>query len=252
MRVLIIEDEAPAAKQLQKLIANIDPSIEVLDVVDSVSSAVKWLKELNHPDLIFMDIQLADGLSFDIFLQVELEVPVIFTTAYDEFALKAFKVNSVDYLLKPIDPDELRVAIQKFVDLHGKRQTYDVSAIDSLVKSLSKPKYRERFMVKSGQQLHYIQAADLLFAYADEGVVFLLTNDGSRHLIDQKVEDLNAVLDPQAFFRVNRKYLIHISLIKKIHTWFNNRLKLELCHGNDHEVIVSRERVADFKQWLDQ
>lgn len=252
MKVLIVEDEKPAATQLKRLIAAYDANIEVLDVTDSVSSTVKWLQNLKQPDLIFMDIQLADGLSFDIFRQVELTTPVIFTTAYDQYTLKAFKVNSVDYLLKPVEPSELQRALDKYKALHTKQQQYDRDAIDKLLQSLSKPTFRERFMVKTGQQLYYIQTDEVVYSFAEDGLVFLVTKDGKKHVVDLKLEELEGMLNPKHYFRISRKYLIHITAIQKIHTWFNSRLKLELLHGNHHEILVSRERVADFKQWLDQ
>lgn len=251
MQVLIVEDEAPAANQLKRLIQQYDNTIEIMDVLDSVSSAVKWLNNLKEPDLVFMDIQLADGLSFDIFMQAELKAPVIFTTAYDQYTLKAFKVNSVDYLLKPIEPMELAAALEKYKALHSKEQNYDRAAIDELIKSLVKPSYRERFMVKNGQQLYHIQTGEVLYSFAEDGLVFLVTTDGKKHIVDHKMEELEGMLDPKIYFRINRKYLINISSIQKIHTWFNSRLKLELLHSKDEEVIVSRDRVADFKQWLD-
>ncbi len=252
MKVLIIEDEQISAHILQDIFTDKYPYIEVLGSLHSVKSALAWFKENDQPDLIFMDIQLSDGLSFEVIRKLNLTTPIIFTTAFDQYALKAFKVNSLDYLLKPIDAGELNVAIEKYKLLHGKKMEYSATVIEELIKSLSKPNYRERFMVKNGQNLGYVQSGDILFAFAEEGLVFLITSDGKKHNIDHKIEELQGMLDPNDFFRVNRKFIVHIASIQKIHTWFNSRLKLELIKGDEHEVIVSRERVADFKNWLGQ
>lgn len=252
MRVLIIEDEQISAHLLEDILTENYPEIKVLSKLNSVSGAVKWLNDNEEPDLIFMDIQLSDGLSFDVFRQVDISAPVIFTTAHDQYALKAFKVNSLDYLIKPVDLKELKKAVQKYKDWHGNKVKYDNKVIEDLIRTLSKPSYRERFMVKAGQNLHYVQTADILYAFAEEGLVFIVAQDGKKHLVDHKIEELQALLDPKDYFRVNRKFLVRISAITKIQTWFNSRLKLDIAHGNDHEIIVSRERVADFKDWLGQ
>ena len=251
MKVLIIEDELPAAKRLRNLVAEHCPDATVMDVVDSVEGATQWLNTFEKPDLIFMDIQLSDGLSFDIFNQTEVISPVIFTTAYDQYALKAFKVNSVDYLLKPIDPKELESAFEKFRNLHQQSQEYDRTAIQNLISSITQKEYKERFLVKVGQQLSYVQAKEIAYFYSDEGLVYAMTTSNRRHVLDYTLEQLNDVLDPKNFFRINRKIIIHIDSIHKIHTYFNSRLKLELLPRTDLEAIVSRERVGDFKSWLD-
>jgi DNA-binding LytR/AlgR family response regulator len=252
MKVLIIEDEQISAHLLQDILTDKYAEIDVVGSLHSVKSAIAWFEENEQPDLIFMDIQLSDGLSFDVIKKLNITTPIIFTTAFDQYALKAFKVNSLDYLLKPIDPKELHAAISKYKVLHGKKMQYDTSVIEELIKSLSKPNFKERFMVKNGQNLGYVQTSDILFAFAEEGLVFLITDDGKKHNIDHKIEELQSMLDPKDFFRVNRKFIVHISSIQKIHTWFNSRLKLDLAKGEEHEVIVSRERVADFKNWLGQ
>lgn len=252
MKVLIIEDEQISAHILNDILTDEYQDIEVVGSLHSVKGAIEWFDENEEPDLIFMDIQLSDGLSFDIIKKLDLTTPIIFTTAFDQYALKAFKVNSLDYILKPIDPKELEAAINKYKVLHGKKVKYDVVVIEELIRSISKPTYRERFMVKSGQSLGYVLASDVLFAFADEGLVFLITQDGKKHHIDHKIEELQSMLNPNDFFRVNRKFIININSIQKIHTWFNSRLKLDLLRGDEHEVIVSRERVADFKNWLGQ
>ncbi len=253
MRVLIIEDEAPAAKQLQRLINAYDSNIEVLDVLDSVEAAVKWLRTFKHPDLLFLDIQLADGVSFDIFIQAEVTAPVIFTTAYDDYMLKAFKLNSVDYLLKPIEPSEFNQAMDKYRKYFQAPQQYDRAGIEQLLQAMRRPEYKERLLIKTGQTLAYLQVAEVVYFFADQGVVMAITKEGKKHLVDQTLEQLQSVLDPKLFFRVSRKLLIHLESIKKIHPHFNGRLKLDL-HQENHldDSFVSRERVADFKLWLDQ
>lgn len=252
MRVLIIEDEQISAHILQDILTDNFPDIEIVANLNSVGRAVEWLKENEEPNLIFMDIQLPDGLGFDVFRQVDISSPVIFTTAFDQYALKAFKVNSLDYLLKPVDTTELHKAILKYKEWHGKKTKLDNAVIEELVRNLTKPKYRERFMVKNGQNLYYVPTPDIGFAFAEDGLVFLVGQDGKKHHVDHKIEDLHNLLDPKDFFRVNRKFIVRISAIQKISTWFNSRLKLDVHHADDHEVIVSRERVADFKNWLGQ
>ena len=250
MRVLIIEDEKPAARHLSGLLQGIRPQAKVLDLVDSVEGAVKWLRTFAAPDLIFMDIQLADGLSFEIFQEVPVEAPVVFTTAYDQYTLKAFKVNSVDYLLKPIDPDELRQSIEKYEKW---RNPIDPAAMSALLKGLHQPRYKERFLIRAGQQLSYLPVADIAYLYSEEGLLYARSRSGKRHLIDFTLEQVAELLSPEQFFRINRKIMVHLESIHKIHTYFNGRLKLELRPDfEDLEVIVSRDRVGDFKLWLDR
>lgn len=252
MKVLIIEDEQISAHILHDILSAQFPEIDILASLHSIAGVVEWFEQHDDPDLIFMDIELLDGISFDLFKLIDIKVPIIFTTAFDQYALKAFKVNSLDYILKPIDPVELKAAIDKYKDLQGVKVNYGQSLIQELVKSLSKPNYRERFMVKSGQNLGYVHTNDLLYAFAEEGLVFLVSKDGKKYNIDHKIEELQNLLDPKDFFRVNRKFIVNINAIQKIYTWFNSRLKLDLVRGDGHEVIVSRERVADFKNWLGQ
>jgi len=250
MRVLIIEDENPAARNLSRQLLSLRPGFEVLDVLDSVSTAVSWFKQQPEPDIIFMDIQLADGLSFDIFSHVEVKAPIIFTTAFDQYTLKAFKVNSVDYLLKPIDPEELRLAIEKFEEL---RQPTSAQTLQQLIQAIQKPDYKERFLVKSGQQLIYLPVHTIAYFFSEDGLVFAQQESGKKHVLDFSLDQLEKLVDPQQFFRINRKFILQLSAIRKIHTYFNNRLKLEIHPDTAAiEVIVSRDRVSDFKQWLDQ
>lgn len=253
MKILIIEDERPAASRLTKMIKKERGSAEIIEVIDSVETAVKWLGTFETPELIFMDIQLADGISFDIFKQVKVEAPVIFTTAYDQFMLKAFKVNSVDYLLKPIDPEELKAAIEKYEKIyHQEEPSYDSSVIERLVNSIAQKDYKERFLVKIGQQLTYVSVDDIAYFYSEEGMVHAKNNAGKQYILDYTLDQLEKLINPKYFFRINRKFITRLNSIHKIHTYFNSRLKLELLPRIDMDIIVSRDRVNDFKNWLDQ
>ncbi len=252
MKCLIIEDEIPAARQLQKLLKIHAPDIEILDVIDSVDASVSWLNTFPHPDLIFMDIQLADGLSFDIFKETTIQVPVIFTTAFDQYAIKAFKVNSIDYLLKPIQPEELEASLEKFKNFQKRLAPLRTDILQSVLEALSEKKYKERFLVKKGQQLFYVSVADTAYFFAEDGLVFLKTNDQKKFNVDFSLDQLQEILDPQYFFRINRGMICSLESIKKINTYFNSRLKLELFPKSEQEVIVSRDRVNGFKAWLDR
>lgn len=252
MRILIIEDEKPAARRLEQLIRGARPKAEILASIESVASAVNWLHANAAPDLIFMDIQLADNLSFEIFNRVEVSSPVIFTTACDQYTLKAFKVNSVDYLLKPIEQEELDAAFHKFEQLYAKPQHYDLHAIRQMMQAMSQPQYKERFIVKTGQQLTYINVTDIAYFFSDDGVVQAMTWPGKKYLIEYTLDQLEPLLPPADFFRINRKMILEIRAVKKIAPYFNSRLSLQINPVFEQETIVSRERVNDFKKWLDK
>ena len=252
MKLLIIEDENPAARRLQQLIKACRPQYEVLDVIDGVDAAANWLVNSPVPDLIFMDIQLSDGISFDIFTKVKVEAPVIFTTAYDAYSLKAFKVNSIDYLLKPIEQDELEAAIQKYERFHQKQITYNPQAFQDLLSQLTQKNYKERFLVKAGSNLINLSVADVAYFYSEDGMLHAKCHDGKRHILDHTLEQLEDMVNPQQFFRINRKALIQISSIDKIQMHINSRLKLQLRPATNWEVVVSRDRVSGFKEWLDR
>ncbi len=253
MRTLIIEDEQPAAKRLAKLLAEHCPSCEILAFLESVEAASEWLVSNPSPDLIFMDIQLADGLSFDIFSKTDVSAPVIFTTAFDQYTLRAFKVNSVDYLLKPIDPEELKKAIEKYYRLHKQHETFDRSGIEKMLKSVFKQQeYKERFLVKSGQHLNYVPVKEVAYFYSEDGIAFAQCANGKKHIIEYTLDQLEEVLNPVDFFRINRQVIIRPEAIQKISTWFNSRLKLSLLPLNELNFVVSRDRVSDFKKWLDK
>ena len=252
MKVLIIEDELPAARRIEQLIRQQRSQVEVLAVIDSITEAVKWFAQNPAPELILMDIHLADGLSFDIFQSIQIQSMVIFTTAYDQYAIRAFKVNSIDYLLKPIDALELKSALDKYDQMRGQATSFDYSMLNGMLDSLKNRNYRERFLVKFGNAFTYIQAQEMRFCYAEDSLVFTRLADGKKYSLDYTLEQLEQLLNPTNFFRINRKILLHIEAVDKIHPYFNNRLKLELQPSPGFEIVVSRERVQDFKNWIDQ
>ncbi|MFK7906801.1 MAG: LytR/AlgR family response regulator transcription factor [Chitinophagales bacterium] len=253
MNFLIIEDEYHAAKMLTELLSTLEPQATILEAVDSVEDAVEWFQSHEMPDLIFMDIQLADGLSFDIFRQVKVNCPVIFTTAFDRYSLQAFKVNSVDYLLKPIEKEELAAALQKFHRYHqqASKVTLNNDSLQNLIQQLAQPKpYKGRFLLKHGQTWEYLASDSVNYLYSADGLTFLVDNKGKRHALDESLEQLQNQLDPSTFFRINRQQIIHIEAIQKMHSWFNHRFKLEMAEDKGQEFIVSRKRTKEFKEWL--
>ena len=253
MRVIIIEDEAPAASRLGRMLQDLGKGIEVLATLDSVETSVNYFRsvEAGNVDLLFMDIQLADGISFSIFEQVQLAQPVIFTTAFDHYVLKAFKVNSIDYLLKPVDAGELTMAVEKFQKLHAGNGGL-AGKIDQLVKEMNSTKYRERLLIKRGQQLTYIKTAAMAHCHADGKLCYATDFNGNSHLLDNNLQQLEATVNPRQFYRVNRQLLVNIEAIRKVHTWLGGRLKLEVLPPTQADTIVSRERVNGFKDWLGQ
>ncbi len=252
MKILIVEDEDLAVKKLEKTIRTVDPEIEIMGVTESIQSSVEWLQNHDQPDLIFMDIELADGQSFEIFNMTEVKSPVIFVTSYDEYALKAFKVNSVDYLLKPIQKDELEMALNKYRKLTV-NNPYSLN-VESLVKELQsklQPKeYRTRFLVKHLQKLVSVEVNDIAYFYSDGRLNFFKTLDNKRYLVDYLMDELEQMLDPRRYFRINRSFFVSIDSIEKIEDYFGFRLILQLKPTIDKEVIVSREKVSDFKKWM--
>lgn len=249
MQILIIEDELPAARRMERMILEQEPNWTIAAIIDSVELAVQYLQNSPAIDLIFMDIQLADGSSFDVFEQVNITAPVIFATAYDEYAVQAFKVNGLDYLLKPIESDDLARAIDKFKKSNHAVQL-DYSQLVQLMTGKEKT-YKERFLVKKGDQLKFIETADIAHLQSDSGYVTLITHNGDRFLIDYTLDTLREQLPPKHFFQINRQFIVNIKSISVINTWFNNRLKLKLAPTVEEEVTVSRDRVKDFKNWLD-
>ncbi|MDW3209773.1 MAG: LytTR family DNA-binding domain-containing protein [Reichenbachiella sp.] len=251
MKVLIVEDEGIAADRLIQLLEQLDASIEVVEHLDSVKSVVEWFESHATPDLAFFDIQLADGLSFEVFEQVEVRCPIIFTTAYDQYAIEAFKVNSIDYLLKPMVEADLQRALDKFQKQKQPAQNVDVSTLMKLMQQQTKS-YKERFVIKVGEHLKSVLTEDVEIFLSENKATYLLSKDNKRFIIDFTLDQIQEAIDPKSFFRINRKYLIHIDGIKDIITYSNSRLKLELHHFNADDLIVSREKVAQFKEWLDR
>ena len=254
MKVLIIEDEYLAAARLSELIQKIEPNCTILPILESVANAKKWFSENPLPDLIFSDIQLSDGISFEIFESFPMHSPIIFTTSYDEYALKAFKVKSVDYLLKPIKQKELETAISKYKILIQTFSKNDYAlGIESLLDSFKNQskKHKTCFLVKHKDQLLPIQENLIAYFYSTNRMVCLTKKDNTSHLVDYTLGELEKLVNPENFFQVNRQFLIHFSSISKIHTHFNGMLKLDLMPIHSEEVMVSRERVKAFKEWLE-
>lgn len=254
MNALIIEDERPAYNRLKKLIDEIDPDIAILDIKESVAASVKWFNENPMPDLIFMDIQLSDGLSFEIFKQVDITCPVIFTTAYDEYAIRAFKVNSIDYLMKPIETPDLKRALNKLAELKGYFETgIDYSHIKSMLQNieLNRPAYKARFLIKSGQKFIKVNSGDCAYFYVDNKLTYMITFEGKKYLVDFKLEELERQLDPKIFFRANRQFITHIDSILDIHSFFSGKLKVHIKPPPMKELIVSRDKASNFKAWME-
>lgn len=249
MTILLIEDERPAANRLSKLVKEILPDALIFEYLDSITSAVSWLESHASPDLIFCDIQLADGLSFEIFDRVKVSSPIIFTTAFDQYAIKAFKLNSVDYLLKPIDPKELSQAIDKFKGLKV-RSSIDLSQLKEMLQPQHK-EYKSRFMVKIGEKILSVLTEEATFFMSEERLTFLQTYEGKRYILDYTLDQLEEMLDPKKFFRLNRKYIASFEAISEIHTYSNSRLKIKLKDCPDNDILVSREKVGALKEWLD-
>jgi len=250
MKVWVIEDELPASRRLVKMLeANEDVLVE--KAFPSVASTVEAIRNEKHPDLLVMDIQLADGSSFEIFKQVTVDIPVIFITAYDEYALHAFKVNSIDYLLKPVKEEELKSAIEKFKKLHVKNEA--VPRLDELLKVFSRAskEYKKRFAVKYGEHLKTIDISSVAYFFTENKVTFLVSKDGSKNIVDYNMDDLESVLDPANFFRINRQFIISVASITEMHTWTKARVLVSLQPATKLDTIVSSERAAAFKQWLD-
>lgn len=255
MDVLLIEDEAPAARRLRQLIKEVAPQAEVLDVIDSVEAAVKWLQHHKAPDIIFMDIQLADGLSFDILEQVPIQSPVIFTTAYDDYAIRAFTVNSIDYLLKPIEKAALARSLQKHENLSARFRggIQPQPALQELLHTLQlrEKSYKTRFLVHVNDKLFTIPVEDIAYFTSEDKAVLLVTQDHHRYLVDYSLDKLDTLLNPRQFFRLNRQFIAQLPAIRNIHNHFNGKLKVELQPKHKEEIFISRDKATAFKDWLD-
>ena len=251
MKVIIIEDEKPSARRLKRMLESIDITTQTM--LHSVEEAIQWFNTNAHPDLIFLDIQLSDGLSFEIFDQVEVKSAIIFTTAYDEYALQAFKLNSIDYLLKPIDEEDLETAVAKYKTRLPQKTNIalDFEDIKKLLVNPIDRVYKKRFSVKVGQHLKLVNIDDVECFYSENKGTYLYTTEGRNYLLDTTLEALENELEPETFFRINRKFYININAIKDIISYTNSRLQIKLNNFNEDEVIVARERVKDFKNWLE-
>jgi len=248
MQVLIIEDEMRAANQLQKLLQQTGFEYELLGIIDTVEESVAWFQNNRLPNLVFMDIQLADGLSFEIFQKVELQCPIIFTTAFDQYAIRAFKVNSVDYLLKPIQQKDLQQALEKFN--RAKSQfTITNDTLQHFLADLQVKEVRQGILVKEGDDFAQLQITDLLYAYSEDSITFGVTTS-KRVIIDETLDQLYATLDTTKFFKINRGQLVAKNAVVKIAKYFNHRLKLSVTQPRDQEFVVSRQKVNDFKAWM--
>ena len=251
MNVLIIEDEKPAARRLSRLLEQ--QGVQVSTMLHSVEESVDWFQKNEHPDLIFLDIQLSDGLSFEIFDIIEVKSAIIFTTAYDEYALQAFKLNSIDYLLKPIDEDELAKALDQYNHIiqPQKQLGLDFNDIKKLLVNPLEREYKKRFTARVGQHIKIINADEIECFYSENKGTYAFTTEGRNFLLDVTLENLEDELEPEVFFRVSRKFYVNINHIKDIISYTNSRLKITLNRFNEQEIIVSRERVRDFKLWLE-
>ncbi|MEQ8470872.1 MAG: LytTR family DNA-binding domain-containing protein [Marinoscillum sp.] len=251
MRVVIIEDEAPAFRRLQKILEEVDPSIEIVEVIDSVEETVKWIQNHQEPDLYFMDIQLSDGLSFEIFDRIKINRPIIFTTAFDEYMLRAFKVNSIDYLLKPIKKEDLEKSLTKFGELRNQYSGVDISEVVKQI-NLGGKEYKSRFLVKQGDKMISVKSEDISVFQTRHGVVHITTTTDKKYLLDQTLDEIQEKLDPSKFFRANRQFIIFFSSITTVHKYHKGKLLVETAPATTDEIIVSAEKATRFKQWLDQ
>jgi two-component system response regulator LytT len=246
--ILIIEDEKPNAARLSRLIASIRPQANILAILESVLESVQWLNSNPSPDLIMMDVRLADGTSFEILDEVSISCPIIFTTAYDEYAVRAFKFNSVDYLLKPVEQDELEHAFRMAEE---RKPSDTTSTIERLLNHIDKKEYRSRFLLPFRDGFKTVHVADLEYICSENKITKAKLSNGNEEVLPQTLEELEQQLDPKFFFRVNRQYIVHVEAIGHIHNYFNGKLKIELKKYPDVEIIVSREKALHIKAWLD-
>ncbi len=253
MKVVIVEDEHLAASKLEKMILKYDPGIEILEKLESVETTVSWFKNNNSPDLIFLDIQLTDGTSFDIIKVVELNCPVIFTSAYDQYALEAFKLQSIDYLIKPISQEKLEKAMKKLKKMKDNLSSTsaDFTQILNAVKGIGKD-FKSRFLVKSGNILKSVNVIDIAYFYSEDKLVFMKTSSNQRFIVSETLDELENMLNPSDFFRVNRQYIVNFKVIQKVHPHFNGRLKIDFNPSPDEDIYISNRRATPFKEWMDK
>lgn len=248
MKVVVIEDEKPAARRIKSLLENYE-GVEVVAMLESVKRALEWFESNQHPDLIFSDIQLGDGLSFEVFNKLKIKTPIVFTTAYNEYALNAFKHNSIAYLLKPFDQDDLNRAIDKFQEFPSSN-SIDFSQLINQIKDGSKKEYRERFLVHKGEQMISLKSDEVAYIYSEEKTTLIKDTKGNRYFLKGSLDEVAVDLNTKDFFRISRGMIINNNSIEKISSYFSGTLKLELNPVHEADVSVSRRRVADFKDWL--
>lgn len=255
MKILIIEDEALAAERLTSLIHRYDSTIQITEVLPSVESAIAWFNSHSQPDLLLVDIQLSDGLCFEIFRTVQVICPVIFTTSYDQYALEAFDVNSISYLLKPVKYQQLVHSLNKLEELKKtlSRQT-NLPDIESIIKKIAtgSDKYKSRFLVKNGINLRAVKTSEIAYFFSEQKISMLMTVAGQKFPVDYSLEEIEMMLNPDAFFRISRKFIVHIDAVKAIHPYFKGRLKVEVQPETQQEIIISSDRTPGFKEWLDK
>ena len=251
MQAIIVEDEKHARENLQNLLQEIAPDIQIQAQMDSVRKTVDWLQN-NKTDLIFLDIHLADDLSFKIFEEVKVDTPIVFTTAYDQYALKAFKVNSIDYLLKPIDKEELENTITKFKSLARPGNNIDFEKLQKVLDEKNQPNFQQRFLVQRRDKIMSVKAGNVAYFEGEDRYVYLVKNDGTRYIIDYKLSDLEELLDPTTFFRLNRSFIAHFDAIDKIITMSKSRVKIHLQPAAQRDIVVSSANARSFKMWLNQ
>ncbi|MFY0630918.1 MAG: response regulator transcription factor [Flavobacteriaceae bacterium] len=251
MKIVIVEDEPRAASQLQNLLNKSVFDFEVLTIIDSVEESISWFRKNTTPDLVFMDIQLADGLSFEIFQKIEVTAPIIFTTAFDQYAIQAFKVNSIDYLLKPIQQNDLDVALNKFSKSKSLSNPIEPTILKELLSSIQTPQDRSGILVKEGSGFIQIRTSELLYVYSQDSITFGITHN-KRYIIDETMDQLFDSLDATKFYRINRGQIVSKISIQKIEPYFNHRVKLSVSNPRDQKFIVSRQKTSDFKDWMNK
>ena len=251
MKVLIFEDEKLASDRLIELLQELNPSAEVVAAIKSVEAGQLWFENNDCPDLIISDIQLLDGTSFEIFEHAKTSCPVIFTTAYDEYAIQAFEVNSIDYLLKPIQSEKLKKALDKYDQRNTSTAVFDFEQLKALIQARSNPSYKSRFLVKVGQRIQAVPVEKIAYFYTRDKLTYLVSFEGKKLPLDHTLEEIDEMLNPKDFFRANRKFIVHFDSVSDIHPYFKGRVKLGLNPPIDDEIVISTEKTPSFKKWLD-
>ncbi|ULQ55944.1 LytTR family DNA-binding domain-containing protein [Flavihumibacter rivuli] len=253
LNIVIVEDEAPAAERLIKMLKEYDPAMQVQARLDTVQSAVDWFSQHGSPDLVFLDIELGDGRSFEIFSRIQINSYIIFVTAFNEYAIQAFKYNSVDYLLKPLKKNELHYALDKFRNMSGASQpTVDLAALLDNLQPKGNKVYKNRFLVKKGTRYFSIEAKEVAHVYTRDRVHFIKTKDGTDYIIDNNLDELEEQLSPDHFFRVNRQFIVNYDTIQEVHAWFDGKLKIMVKPTPFEDIVISRLKAGDFKEWLNK